>query len=138
MKHLISLTLLVLIISCKNKKDEIHGNENWEIIDSKVDSTCNLYLMNFTNGNYMFRLASSGRCQSLTKEFYTTKYQQIVEENGDKIHIKEGKIIFEYYSLKPDSIFIHNILKITENYFKGKGRIIENSSEKLEIELVKS
>lgn len=127
-RKIILLAAIILIpFGCKEKSECRH--ESWKYIDLSVDSNCNFYMMYFLTGDYMFRISSSGKCDSLTKEVFINKYEKILKEHQNEIPIKSGKIIFDYYSFKKDPILTVKLMKLTELYFKAKTKIIENSDE---------
>lgn len=76
----------------------------------------------------MFRISSSGKCRSLTKEVFIDTYENLLKEHGNKIPIQSGKIIFDYYSFKTDSMLVTKLRKLTEAYFKQKTKLIDNSN----------
>lgn len=59
-KIIVVLTLLFMAFGCKKEME--CGHENWKYIDLNVNSDCNFYVMYFLEGNYIFRIATSGKC----------------------------------------------------------------------------
>jgi hypothetical protein len=91
--------------------------------------------MYFSTGDYIFRVSSSGQCQSLTREMFLSKYDHLLKEHINEIPLKSGKIIFDYYSFENDLIFTNELIRITNFYFNAKSKMIENSNKRIIIEI---
>ncbi|MFN3968341.1 hypothetical protein [Flavobacterium sp.] len=130
------LSIILVVVGCrKNTIDCDHEQESWKAIDIPIDENCNFYMMYMLSGENMFRISSSGKCQSLTKEVYINKYQNLLTEHGNEIPIRSGKIIFESHSFNGDSMFVNKLINVTNTYFKTKSRIVENGQKSLTIEI---
>ena len=134
-KSILIITLLFMVLSCQNTTNPKH--DSWESIDIPIDSNCNFYMMYFSTGDYIFRISSSGQCLSLTKELFLKQYDQLLKEHQNKIPLKYGKIIFDYDSFEKDSIFTNDLMRLTNFYYKTTSKMIENSKERIVIEIYK-
>ncbi|MFT3796501.1 hypothetical protein [Flavobacterium sp.] len=123
MKKILYLLCIMIVISCKNKLE--HATENWKFIDIKIDSNCKFYIMHFIEGDYMFRVSSSGSCESLTSSLFLKKYDEALKNHKNEISIKSGKMVFN--SFEQDTNFANKLAAITNFHFKRKVKIIENS-----------
>ncbi|MGE0637745.1 MAG: hypothetical protein AB7G44_16845 [Bacteroidia bacterium] len=128
------ICMVIAVSGCRNNSKQ----EGEELVsaDSRIDSACTMYIMYSptATGNYMFKVSSSGACQSLTKEVFLKEYNMLLKEHRDDITLKTGKIVFDYYSFKQDSIFIDELIRITDFHFKTKSAVTENSEERIVIE----
>ena len=129
------ICMVIAVWGCRNNSN--HEGEEWVSADVRIDSTCTMYIMYppTATGEYMFRVSSSGACQSLTKEVFLKEYDMLLKEHRDAIILKTGKIVFDYYSFKQDSTFTNELVRITNVYFKTKSKVTENSEERVVIEV---
>lgn len=86
------LTLIICVVffgQCKGQESTI---------DKYIFKDCNIYKIIVNSDNYSYKIALSGKCDSLSFEDYYSDYEQFLDAYDDSITIKVGqKILIEFY-----------------------------------------
>ena len=77
----------------------LHEEEDsFYFVDNPIGEDCNIYQMVFTEGDYSFRFALSGKCKNLTKEDLIKSYEKFLTTYSDSLIAEPNtKFILEYY-----------------------------------------
>lgn len=120
-----------LFVSCSNGQVSESNHDNYEYVNYEVAENCSAYGMIFKKGNYIFRFALSGSCDSFTSDDFSNVYNKFLTENQQKISSKKGRIIIDFYS----PINQQKIIKLTESIFLSKVTLIKIEKERFELEI---
>jgi hypothetical protein len=129
----------IIFIECDSTRNTIKNipKDNYYFVDNfNVRDSCNLYKMVFYEGDYLFRIALSGNCNTLTSDEYVNDYEVFLKQYIKKINKNKKYIRFEYYkSTHVTDEKIERIKEITQSYFNKNILVIKEWEEGLELEL---
>jgi hypothetical protein len=128
--------LLLLFAHCDSAGKKESGTLNYGVLEQAIDSSCALYIMYYLDGAYMYRVGTTDSCNDLTKDQYTSAYDNLLAKNLDEIVVKKGKIIFETdYPFGNDSLFRTKLIAISEKHFSAVAKTIEERTDEFTIAL---
>lgn len=134
MKMLICV-LAFLFTTCNNSEES--ENDAYKTIERNIDESCEMYLMYYFEGNYIYRVGTIDSCGKLPRDRYISTYESILRNNFDKIKIKKGKIIFETgFDFGEDSVFRKKLLDITKKKFKSPCSVVYQESSRNELTII--
>ncbi|MFH7004876.1 hypothetical protein [Flavobacterium bizetiae] len=124
MKYTIIIVVLFLLLSCKNKDEEIGRPDSYILTEKDISQDCSAFQMRFKKGEYILNFALSGTCENLKVEEYTHEYSRYLNHYHDSLSIRKGYIMLKYYKHNFLDTNIKDlqdsILKITRKSFKDK------------------
>ena len=121
-----------------NEAEPINKN-SYHVEDKYITDDCNVYIMYFNDGNYLFKFALAGRCSTLTSKKYLEEYRFFLKKYlDDSKPVKFGLILVEYESINSMPLSLHEeILDITKILYNEKAeiRLLENDNKHLIINI---
>lgn len=128
---------LLLFVSCSHNAET--EKNNYYFVDHYIHEDCDIYGMIFSDGQYAFRIALAGQCNSLSKDAYINEYKKILTEYLLKNTFEtRSNIRLEYYdALKIDDKAIEQIIKITESKTGKRVLVREVWDQGMRLELIK-
>lgn len=110
MKYTLIITALFLLLSCKNKDEEIGRPDPYILTEKNISEDCSAYQMRFKKGHYILNFALSGTCKKLKFEEYIQEYSRYLNQYQDSLLVRKGYIMLKYHS--------HNFLNINIKDFQ--------------------
>jgi len=119
MKYTLIITALFLLLSCKNKDEEIGRPDPYILTEKNISEDCSAYQMRFKDGKYIFNFALSGTCKKIKAEDYVKEYSRYLKFYNDSLVLRKGYILIQYYGIHSDiKDFQDSIINITKRNFK--------------------
>lgn len=130
MRYRIIITSLFLLLSCKNKDDEIGRPDPYILTEKNISEDCSAYQMRFKDGKYIVNFALSGTCKKIKAEDYVKEYSRYLKFYNDSLVLRKGYILIQYYGIHSDiKDFQDSIINITKRNFKTKVSLVESDSD---------
>ena len=118
--------------------------DNYKLLDYHFSDSCNIYKMIFQEGDYVFRFALSGSCNTLTSKDYIANYyeflnQPFLHQVFDSLEIDEHILRLEYYpKIEIEKTEIDQLLEITQVQLDCKAHTIKHWDEGVEFRIKKN
>ncbi|MFH7004875.1 hypothetical protein [Flavobacterium bizetiae] len=130
MRYTIIIAALFLLLSCKNKDEEIGRPDPYILTEKNISEDCSAYQMRFKDGKYIFNFALSGTCKKIKAEDYVKEYSRYLKFYNDSLVLRKGYILIQYYGIHSDiKDFQNSIINITKRNFKTKVSLVESDSD---------
>lgn len=130
MKYIITITVLFLLLSCKNKDDEIGRPDPYILTEKNISEDCSAYQMRFKKGEYILNFALSGTCKKIKSEDYIKEYSRYLNLYKDSLLVRKGYILIKYYGININiKDFQDSVINITKRNFKTKVSLVESDSD---------
>lgn len=129
MRYTIIITSLFLLLSCKNKDDEIGRPDPYILTEKNISEDCSAYQMRFKKGEYILNFALSGTCKKIKAEDYIKEYSRYLNLYNDSLFVRKGYILIKYYGINSNiKDFQDSVINITKRNFKTKVSLVESDS----------
>ena len=130
MRYTIVIAVLFLLLSCKNKDEEIGRPDPYILTEKNISEDCSAYQMRFKDGKYIFNFALSGTCKKIIAEDYVKEYSRYLKFYNDSLVLRKGYILIQYYGIHSDiKDFQDSILNITKRNFKTHISLVDFDDE---------
>ena len=127
MKYTLIITALFLLLSCKNKDEEIGRPDPYILTEKNISEDCSAYQMRFKKGDYILNFALSGTCKKVKAEDYVKEYSRYLKFYNDSLVLRKGYILIQYYGIHSDiKDFQDSMINITKRKFKTKVSLVES------------
>lgn len=127
MRYTIVIAVLFLLLSCKNKDEEIGRPDPYILTEKNISEDCSAYQMRFKDGKYIFNFALSGTCKKIKAEDYVKEYSRYLKFYNDSLVIRKGYILIQYYGIHSDIKKIQDsIINMTKRNFKTNVSLVES------------
>jgi len=135
MKYTAMVTILFLVLSCKNKDEEIGKPDSYILTENYISEDCNIYQMRFKDGEYIFKFSLAGKCKSLNNDLYIKEYSQYLTSCHDSLIDRRGYIILDYFQGNNNDVLTDSIIKITRRNFKTAVSLLETNENSFTIKV---
>lgn len=134
MKYIVIIAVLFLMLSCKNKDEEIGRPDPYVLTENHISEDCSAYQMLFKDGKYIFNFALSGTCKKIKTEDYIKEYSRYLNFHNDSLVNRRGYILLQYYGI-PTNVkdFQDSIINITKRNFKTHVSLVNSDNESFTI-----
>ena len=130
MKYTLIITALFLLLSCKNRDEEIGRLDPYILTEKNISEDCSAYQMRFKKGDYILNFALSGTCKKLKFEEYIQEYSRYLNHYQDSLLVRKGYIMLKYHSHNFLNInikdFQDSIINVTKRNFKTNVSLVES------------
>lgn len=127
MKYTIIITFLFLLLSCKNKDEEIGRPDPYMLTEKNISEDCSAYQMRFKDGKYILNFALSGTCKKIKAEDYIKEYSRYLNLYNDSLFVRRGYILIQFYGINTNiKDFQDSVINITKRNFKTKVSLVES------------
>jgi hypothetical protein len=135
MRYTLIIMILFLLLSCKNKEDEIGRPDPYILTEKNISEDCNAYQMLFKDGEYIFKFSLAGKCKSLNNDLYIKEYSQYLASCQDSLLNKRGYIILDFFQVNNNEDLTDSIIKITKRKFKTAVSLSETNKNSFTIKV---
>lgn len=122
--------ILFLLLSCKNKDEEIGRPDHYILTEKNISEDCNAYQMLFKDGKYIFNFALSGTCKKINIEDYLKEYSRYLNFYNDSLVNRRGYILLQFYGIHTNiKDFQDSIIKVTKRNFTPNVSLVKSDNE---------
>lgn len=129
------LAILFLVLSCRNKDEEIGRPDSYILTENYISEDCNIYQMRFMDGEYIFKFSLAGKCKSLSNDLYIKEYSKYLKSCHDSLLKRRGYIILDFFKANNNEDLTDSIIKITKRDFKAAISLSETNENSFTIKI---